>query len=234
MLNRRLSVSLKRISWWFRTSQDQNVTGRECAPFILSCLLLRETKIATIHPLLILMYVELLNVQVKGQSRVGACVSDGELRLQVTGPVALLAGSLGSELHHGAPCHFPCRSGEDPGVHPAAVWEGGRERPALSYLQGQLERLDPLPRRPGSPPRSLPRLTGSPLKPSQEGVCGSGFHARRERLALEPWPPPQQGDGPRIPGDILSHQAEEGSHPRPPQVPAAVGGSIPPSVRLPC
>ena len=90
-------MSLKRISWWFRTSQDQNVTGRECAPFILSCLLLRETKIATIHPLLILMYVELLNVQVKGQSRVGACVSDGELRLQVTGPVALLAGSLGSE-----------------------------------------------------------------------------------------------------------------------------------------
>ena len=82
--------------------------------------------------------------------------------------------------------------------------------------------------------RSLPQLTGSPLKPSQEGVCGSGFHARRERLALEPWPPPQQGDGPRIPGDILSHQAEEGSHPRPPQVPAAVGGSIPPSVRLPC
>ena len=83
-------------------------------------------------------------------------------------------------------------------------------------------------------PLSLPQLTGSPLTSSQEGVCGSDFRACREGLALEPWPPPQQGDGPRIPGDILSHQAEEGSHPRPPWALAAVGGSIPPPVSLPC
>ena len=150
--------------------------------------------------------------------------------------MALLAGGLGSELRHGVPCHFPCGSGEDtdPGVHPAALWEGRRGHPALSHLQRQLEQLDPLPWRPGSPPCSLPRLIGSPLKPSQEGVCGSGFQACREGLDLEPWLPPQQGNGPRIPGDILSHQAEEGSHPRPPWALAAVGGSIPPPVGLPC
>lgn len=62
-------MSLKRISWWFRTSQDKNVTGREHAPFIIPCLLLGETKIAIIHPLLILMYVELLNVQVTKASQ---------------------------------------------------------------------------------------------------------------------------------------------------------------------
>lgn len=69
VLKRRSSMNLKRISWWFRTSQDQNVTQREGAPFILSCLLLRETKIATIHPLLILMYVELLNIKVTKASQ---------------------------------------------------------------------------------------------------------------------------------------------------------------------
>lgn len=165
----------------------------------------------------------------------GACVSDGELRLQVTGP----GGPAGREpwLRASPRCPMPLS---------LQVWGGPWGSPSGS-VGGRESASCPLS------PTGAAGTTGSPpseawlsaplsapahrfsTKTIPGRLCGSGFRARRERLALEPWPPPQQGDGPRIPGDILSHQAEEGSHPRPPQaVPAAVGGSIPPPVRLPC
>ena len=164
----------------------------------------------------------------------GACVSDGELRLQVTGPGG--PAGRGSWLRASPRCPMPLS---------LQVWGGpwGSPSSCVGGREGASCTLSPTGAAgtTGPPPSEawLSALLSAPAhRFSTKTIPGRRVRlrllCRRERLALEPWPPPQQGDGPRIPGDILSHQAEEGSHPRPPQVPAAVGRSIPPSVRLPC
>lgn len=56
----------------------------------------------------------------------------------------------------------------------------------------------------------LPQLPDS-LAKSIPGRCEQlSLPGCREGLPLEPWPRPQQEDGPRIPGDILSPQASLG------------------------